>query len=117
MTELTERQRRLARVDELRMAAMRLQPLTTHPSTLARVTTALNDLDEAATWLESPDVETRPSILQLVDVLLAVAFARLRVVDEVIARFGPEGAPLTPLLEPMDVQADAATPTTRLGPG
>jgi len=89
VAELTERERRLAKIDELRLAAARLRTLA-HTSWLrARIASALSELDDAARRLADPEIDRRPSAFQVVDVSLTVALTRLQVVDEVVARHLP----------------------------
>jgi hypothetical protein len=89
MGDVTPRRRRLTQVAAQEVEAARLLSIATHSTARAQVRLASRDLDEALLWLKETDVDARPSILKMVDLLLDLATCRLTMVDSNLKTYGP----------------------------
>jgi hypothetical protein len=51
---------------------------------------ALRDLEEAELWLSQPNIDSRPSIQQVVRLILELAGWRINIVKDALDKFGPD---------------------------
>ena len=88
MLDMTYKQRRLNEIEASRLEAARLDAIATHTSITAWILLATRDLNEAETWLDKPDIESRPYILKIADFAIALANDRLEMVDFTLQMHG-----------------------------
>ena len=89
MSDPSPRRQRLTRVAAQQLEAERLLSTATHSTMRAQVRLASRDLDEALLWLNETDIDSRPSILKIVDLLLDLAAWRLTMVGSSLKAYGP----------------------------
>lgn len=90
MTDITATQQRRSQIELLSTTAGLLLDEATQQSIKEQVRLAMRDLDEAALWLEQPDVDKRPEIIDIIDLNLGTATRRLQIVDDALAKHGPD---------------------------
>ena len=61
-----------------------------HESLLAQLRVAAAGLHEASLLLQQQNVESRPTIMALVETAVALANARVKAVADALERFGPD---------------------------
>ena len=81
-------EQRSARVGELRQEAQRLLTAVDHPPMATLIAYALSALDEADKWLGKPGIDQREALKALVDVELAAAEGRLKIVITLLEQYG-----------------------------
>ena len=89
MSDPTPRRQRLKRVAAQQVEAERLLSTARHSTMRAQVRLASRDVDEALLWLNETDIDARPSILKIIDLLLDLASWRLTMVDSNLKTYGP----------------------------
>lgn len=75
---------------ELRLLGQSLLELARHHDLQAFLKKALADIDDADGWLQFDDVETRPSLLTIIDMDLAFAEYRLNAAKCTLRFQGPD---------------------------
>jgi hypothetical protein len=85
----TPSQARLERLDALRADADRLKTAAQHQSLKGEVRRASRDTAEAAHYLAESNIDSRPSILAIVDMAIQLAAYRLRAVEKPLHTYGP----------------------------
>ena len=74
----------------LQTEANRLLSAVHHESARTQVRLAIRDLDEAHTWLKQPNFERRPSIHQIVRLIIETVTWRLNLVRDGLDKVGPD---------------------------
>lgn len=81
-------EQRSARIFELREEAQRLLAAVDHPPIRTLIDYAISALDEADKWLGKPGIDQREPLKALVEVELAAAEGRLRIVITLLEQYG-----------------------------
>ena len=84
-SELRRNQIASARVD-----ASRLMAAANHDTMKQQVRLAERDLTEAEMWLQHDNIDVRPYVLAIVDMLIRLASARLQAVNMGLQTYGPD---------------------------
>jgi len=90
MFEDTPSQQRRSPIQQLQTRADRLMRAAQHDSVKAVITRACEALDEALEYLTEPNIDSRPSMLGLVDMCLDYAESHLQRVDKALSIHGPD---------------------------
>lgn len=77
-------------INALSTEAERLLKIATDRNLKRFIESARRDADEADFWLKQPNIERRPPILHIVDLIVERANWRLTLVSEAVTRFGPD---------------------------
>ena len=81
---------RIARIEAARSLVERFAGVVTHQTARDALALATRDIDEAAAWVATKDIEKRGSILFIADMALNLAEARIGMVREGVETFGPD---------------------------
>jgi hypothetical protein len=84
----THKERRLREIEVARREAARLEAIATPIKIKDWIRLAVQDLNEAEMWLDTPDIESRPYIVGIADFAIALAHHRLEMVDFVVRMSG-----------------------------
>jgi hypothetical protein len=83
-------QQRQDRIRALSAEANRLANIATDRNLRRFIESARRDADDAEFWLKQPNVERRPPILHIVDLIVDRANWRLTLAGAALTRFGPD---------------------------
>jgi len=90
MEPISPRHQRIARIEEIRMWADDLLSLVNRESMKSHVHKAVDDLDEAMEWLNAPDIDQRPQLLNMVDASIKFAMQRLAHIEKTLVDRGSD---------------------------
>jgi hypothetical protein len=90
MIEQTPSEQRRSPIQALQTQADRLMAIAQHDSVKAVIRRACEALDEARDHLCEPNIDSRPSLLGLIDMCLDYAESRLQRVDKALCLHGPD---------------------------
>jgi hypothetical protein len=83
-------QLRRAQIETLKVDAGRLRDAARQQPIKDLVGLAMRDLDEGLLWLRQENIDSRPYILQIVDMTILMATTRMNVVSRALALYGPD---------------------------